>query len=205
MNVSFMRHGRTEWNARHLLQGSNRDIDLNETGVAQVEATAEGMLKAGMRFDRVYTSPYRRAVHSAEILCAKLGGIPVADERIREMDFGEYEGTPYLDGGYLDDNIRAAFEDPRSYVPRGGESHVQVMKRVRDFLEDELKPLEKKCDDVLVVAHGGVLHAVINVVLGLPVERFWDGRQSNCCVHRLKLENGSFTLEERNVVYSDGR
>lgn len=201
MKVYFLRHGRTEWNAKHRIQGSNKEIDLDGEGVKQAEAVAEGFRRAGLEFDRVYSSPYRRAVHTAEIVCAKTGGVPVLDDRIREIGFGEYEGTPFLDGGFLDDNIRAAFEDPAKYVPRGGEAYSQVFARVGDFLDRELKALEGKCDKVLVVAHGGVLHAVVTLVLGLDVSRFWEGRQQNCCVHEIGLENGSFTLLERNANY----
>lgn len=202
MIIAFIRHGQTEWNARHLLQGSNREIDLNEKGVEQVQSAAEGLARAGYAFDRVYVSPYRRARHSAEVLCSVLGGEASVDDRIREMDFGEYEGTPYLDGGYVDNNIRAAFESPLDYVPQGGETYEAVLSRIRDFLDSELKPLEGLVERVLVVAHGGVLHAVVTTILGLGVERFWEGRQSNCCVHLVELEHGVFRLKERNVSFT---
>ena len=201
MKVYFLRHGRTEWNAKHRIQGSNVEIDLDDEGVKQAEAVAEGFRRAGLKFDRVYSSPYRRALHTAEIVCSVTGGTPVTDERIREIGFGEYEGTPFFEAGFIDDNIRAAFEDPEKYVPRGGETYSQVLARVRNFLDFELKPLEGKCEKVLVTAHGGVLHAVVTLVLGLDVSRFWEGRQQNCCVHEIGLENGSFTLLARNAQY----
>ena len=199
MLIAFMRHGQTEWNARHLLQGSNREIDLTDEGVRQVEAAADGLVRGGWRFDRVYASPYRRAVHSAEIVCSRIGGAPVVDERVREMGFGIYEGTPYLNGAYVDDNIRSAFENPSAYVPREGESYGEVFVRVRDFLERELKPLEGSCERVLVVAHGGLLRAVVTTVLGTGIGEYWRGHQPNCCVHLVELKDGRFTLRERNV------
>lgn len=202
MKIYFLRHGRTEWNANNRIQGSNEKIDLDDEGVKQAEGVAEGFRRAGLEFDRIYSSPYRRAMHTAEIVCAKTGGSPVSDGRIREICFGEYEGTPFFEAGFSDDNIRAAFEDPEKYVPRGGETYPQVLARVLDFLERELKPLEGKCEKVLAVAHGGVLHAVVTLVLGLDVSRFWEGRQRNCCVHEIGLENGSFTLLERNADYT---
>jgi len=199
MKVYFIRHGQTDWNAAHRIQGSVAGIDLNADGVRQAEVAAEGLAAAGISFGRVYSSPYRRAMHTAEVVCARIGGTPVPDCRIREIDFGEYEGTPYLEGGYCDDNIRAAFENPPAYVPRGGETFEQVFARVRDFLEGELKPLEGKCGNVLVVAHGGVLHAVVTLVLGLDVSRFWEGRQRNCCIHVVDLSGGRFSLTARGV------
>jgi len=199
MRVFFVRHGQTDWNAAHRIQGAIAEIDLNADGVRQAEAAAEGLARAGLSFDRVYASPFRRAMHTAEILCARVGGAPVPDGRIREISFGEYEGTPYLDGGFLDDNIRAAFESPPDYVPRGGETFGQVMSRVRDFLDGELRPLEGACKSVLVVAHGGVLHAVATLVLGYDVSRFWEGRQRNCCVHVVDLSDGRFEFVHRGL------
>ena len=199
MNAYFLRHGQTDWNAAHRIQGGVAEIDLNADGVRQVEAAAAGLSRAGLAFDRVYSSPYRRALHTAEIVCSRVGGTPIVDERIHEVNFGEYEGTPYLEGGYCDDNIRAAFENPPAYVPRGGETFEQVLARVRDFLDGELKPLEADCRNVLVVAHGGILHAVVTIVLGLDVSRFWEGRQRNCCMHVVDVSAGRLSLARRAV------
>lgn len=199
MRVLFLRHGQTEWNAAHRIQGGIPEIDLDENGVRQAEAAAEGFARMGLSFDRVYSSPFRRAMHTAEVVCSRVGGTPVPDGRIREISFGEYEGTPYLEGGFSDDNIRSAFENPPAYVPRGGETFEQILARVRDFLDNELKPLEGSCGNVLVVAHGGVLHAVVTNVLGLDVSRFWEGRQRNCCVHVVDLSDGRFALVHRSL------
>ena len=205
MLIAFMRHGQTEWNSRHLLQGANRDIDLTDEGIRQVEAAADGLARRGWTFDRIYVSPYRRAIHSAEIVCSRLGGTSIVDERIREIGFGVYEGTPYLNGAYVDDNIRSAFECPSRYVPRGGESYEEVLARVRDFLEGELKPLEGTCERVLVVAHGGLLRAVVSAVTGAALDDYWRGRQPNCCVHLVELRDGCFALKARNVDSSTER
>ena len=203
MKVFFLRHGQTDWNARHRIQGGVAEIDLNADGVRQAEAAADGLVRAGLSFDRVFSSPFRRAMHTAEIVCARVGGTPVPDERIHEICFGEYEGTPYLEGGFCDDNIRAAFENPVDYVPRGGESFGNVLARVSDFLENGLKPLEGLCSRVLVVAHGGVLHAVVTLVLNLSLSRFWEGRQRNCCMHVFDLMDGRFSLLHRGLDPAD--
>lgn len=199
MRIFFLRHGQTDWNATHRIQGGIGGIDLNEAGVRQAETAAEGLRQAGLSFDRVYSSPYLRAMHTAGIVCSAVGGTPVPDERVHEICFGDYEGTPYLDGGFLDDNIRAAFEDPVAYVPRGGETYAQVLARVQEFLNGELRPLEGRCDRVLVVSHGGILHAVVTLVLGLDVSRFWEGRQRNCCVHVVDCVGGRLSLVHRSL------
>ena len=83
MDVYFLRHGETEWNRTHRIQGSTDWTDLTDDGIRLAEATRDGMLAQGLAFDRLYTSPYRRALHTARILGAGFGLEPVADDRLR--------------------------------------------------------------------------------------------------------------------------
>ena len=83
MEVYFLRHGETSWNRAKILQGSIPYTDLTRKGVRMAEETAKGMLAAGIRFDRIYTSPYLRARHTAEILAA--GGVGPAPVEERDV------------------------------------------------------------------------------------------------------------------------
>ena len=139
LDIYFLRHGETTWNRAGILQGSIAYTDLTERGVRMAEETASGLAAAGIRFDRIYSSPYLRAFHTAEIIAGTNCPAPVADARLREMCFGKYEGVRYKDA-WPDDNLRLFFEDPERYVPAGdgAESFRDVGSRLRDFLEDEL-------------------------------------------------------------------
>lgn len=201
MNVYFVRHGQTDWNVAHRIQSQGAaEVDLNATGVAQAEATAEWLAHASLAFDRIYASPYRRTRHTAEIICSRVGGTPVLDDRLREIDFGDYNGTTYGEAGYIDDNIRAAFEDPPAFVPHGGESYGQFLDRVGGFLDGELKPLEGVCDSVLVVAHRGVLNAVATILGKRDLSRFWKSDIGNCGMDVAELRGGVFTLLHRDQL-----
>ena len=113
MEVYFLRHGETEWNRERRIQGSTEWTDLTPDGMRLAEETCRGMRAAGIRFDRIYTSPYRRARHTAErIAGGGVGPAPVVDRRLREMCFGRYEGVRYGKGEYPDDNLRRFFEEP---------------------------------------------------------------------------------------------
>ena len=86
----IMRHGRTDWNDRHKLQGST-DIPLNENGRAMAEKAREEY--RDIPLDECWCSPLIRARETAEIVLRDRG-IPIRiDERLREMGFGTYEGT----------------------------------------------------------------------------------------------------------------
>ena len=85
----IMRHGKTDWNALHKMQGRT-DIPLNEEGREMAAATGEKY--RDLHFDVCYCSPLSRARETAEIF---LRGreVPIhADERLMEMSFGTYEG-----------------------------------------------------------------------------------------------------------------
>ena len=200
MECYFVRHGQTDWNLAHRIQGGGAaEVDLNAAGAAQAAAAAEGFTRAGLSFNRIYTSPYRRARHTAEIICSRVGGTPVLDDRLREIDLGDYNGTSYEEAGYVDDNIRAAFENPPAFVPHGGESYAQFLARVGGFLDNELKPLEGKCGKVLVVTHRGVLNAVATILGNRDLSQFWKNDTANCGMDVAELRGGVFTLVQRGV------
>ena len=204
MRIVFLRHGETAWNRERRLQGSTDWTELTDFGIRLAELTRDGLLAAGRSFDRVYTSPYRRALQTAEIVAAPFAVTPVVDARIREMSFGAYEGTSLADGQFADENIRACFQDPERYVARDrAESFEAVANRIREFFENELRPLEDVCESVLVVAHGGVMWTVRRLLAGVPLADYWKGRQPNCCAHEIALSQGRFTLEREARVFYD--
>ena len=206
LEVYFMRHGETVWNRSKVLQGAIAYPDLTEKGVRVAEASARGLSAAGIRFDRIYASPLKRAFHTAEIVAGTSGCKPVVDGRLREMCYGKYDGVRYAKGDYPDDNLRRFFEEPESYVPTGAgaESFDDVGARLRSFLNDELLPLEGKVDRVLCVAHSLILKTLVRELAGStasaaarkPIQR-------NCCVHVLGCENGRFVLKETGRLFYD--
>lgn len=202
MEIYFLRHGETEWNRERRIQGSTAWTDLTDEGVRLAEAARDGMIAKGLAFDRLFSSPYRRALHTARILGAGLGLAPIVDDRLREISFGPYEGTRYGEGLFADDNIRACFLDPPRYVARdGAEPFDVVLSRVRAFIEQTLVPLAASCARVLVVAHGGILRTVLRLTANLPLSDFWKGPQPNCCAHVVTLAEGKLTLKARAVVF----
>ena len=102
MKLVVMRHGQTNYNKEHRLQG-RKNIPLSDKGLSQAAATRDEMIAAGLHFDRALSSPLERAVQTAEIV----GGVNreqiAREERIIEIDFGPLEGQQVES---LDDNMR---------------------------------------------------------------------------------------------------
>ena len=204
MTVYFLRHGETAWNCESRIQGQTPHTDLTDFGVRLAEATRAGFAARGIRFDRAFTSPLRRAVHTAEIVLRGQECPCAPDARLREIGFGPYEGTRMGAGLWADDNIHAFFKDPERYrPPAGAESLADVETRVADFLANALAPLEGLCENVLAVTHGGFLRAILHRLLGTPLADYWKGRQPNCCAHIVSVEKGVFSVVAQSAVFYD--
>ena len=189
--VYFMRHGETPWNRARVLQGSIGMTDLTQVGVAMAEETAATLTRDGIAFERVYTSPYLRAKHTAMIL-AKMSDVKVIDDpRIRERGCGSAEGLAY----------RNALELNRMMAEATGVESVEAVEaRALDFLERELRPLDGKVKRVLCVSHTLLLNVLEKRLSGGEARK---GLLPNCCVHVLTFKDGRFSLKERAKTFYD--
>ena len=178
-----MRHGRTDWNDLHKMQGRT-DIPLNDCGREMAEKAREEY--KDVNFDICYCSPLSRARETAEILL-KGRDIPIIyDDRLLEMSFGIYEGTPnsYKIPGCP---INVLFQTPEKYtVPvEGGESFDELFARTGDFLRNTAVPLVNEGKDVLIIGHGAMNSSIVCQVMGLPIEKFWSQGIENCKLMKL--------------------
>jgi probable phosphoglycerate mutase len=208
LEVHFLRHGETAWNRARVLQGSIGYPDLTARGVRMAEETARGMAAAGIRYDRIYASNLLRAYRTAEIVAKAQGMKPVADARLREMGMGKYEGMRYVKGEYPDENLKNHFEGTGPYVPvgEGAESMDDVAARLKEFLDEEVRPLEGKADKILCVAHSFVLKTLVREFAGENAsEAAKNPMQRNCCVHVLECRNGRFSVKETGRIYYDAK
>jgi broad specificity phosphatase PhoE len=169
------------WNAERRFQGST-DVPLSPRGRAQAEALARGLRR--YRVGAAYVSPFRRALETAE-LALKGTGIPVVVlDDLRELSLGQWEGCTV-------DEIRAQDGDPyvawlrapHDYPPPGSEPLPVVSDRVRAAV-DRIAAAHPGRDDVLVVAHGGVISVYACHLLGCSFNRLW----------RLRVDNASLTV-----------
>jgi len=160
MELIFVRHGETLHNAERRFQGQSH-VPLSEAGRAQAQAAAEALRDEPIT--HIFTSDLRRARETAEAIANEHDLTIVPDERLREFDFGAWEGMTWAEIVDLSPELLDhAPTQPRHYLPPGGESFEDVVARVRAFLE-QLRALPEDAR-VLIVAHAGVLHAAIAVL-----------------------------------------
>jgi broad specificity phosphatase PhoE len=153
-------------------------------------------------FDAIYASDLSRALETARIVAEPHGLVVIADSRLREFNFGQWEGLtwdeivstrPHL----ADSELTAA----SLYAPDGGETFETVCERIRPFF-DELRA--NPVEHAAIVMHAGPLHAAL-AVLGLsdePVDVARTGRRFEAAsLTRIAMEQGGSRL----ITLSDVR
>ena len=161
----FVRHGETDWNRELRFQGQ-RDVELNGIGRRQAARNGRalaGILRAGEW--RFVASPLGRSLETMRILL-EAAGQPArnfaTDSALLEANYGDWEGRTLAEiGASHPEAARAREADKWGYVPPAGESYAMVSDRVAAWLKTLDAP-------TLVVAHGGVLRALLYHLAGLP-------------------------------------
>ena len=191
MKIYLVRHGETDWNQAGLLQGQT-DIALNAQGLEQAREAAERLKE--VPFEIAFCSPLIRAKRTAETIIGDRKITLTTDERLRELNFGPWEG---VDIRSIKDAASQPFTNPGSYIPPvGAESFAQLYKRSGEFVDQVLLPLEGTYETVLVVAHGGVSRSILNPVLNIPVDDFWRVHMGNCATAILDCTDGKLSMLE---------
>lgn len=100
--------------------------------------------------------------------------------------------TPYTIISLIQANITQLMVQNRSKTSK---------KRATEFLNEKIIPLEKKCQNVLIVGHGCLNHCIINPILGIGNDNFWQIDLPNCAVSILSLRNGKFNVIEPCKIF----
>jgi broad specificity phosphatase PhoE len=149
--IYLVRHGQTEFNRERRIQG-HVDSPLTTLGLRQAEAVGH-LLRDLIRDPagwRIVSSPLGRARSTAEIISARLGGLPVElDDRLKEISWGAYDGR-------LRSELEA--EHPETFGRTGwafdagsGETYEDVAARVGAWLAELPREPQRK---VIAVSHG---------------------------------------------------
>jgi probable phosphoglycerate mutase len=154
--ILLARHGETAENKERRFQGQ-KDVPLNETGRAQARALAEAAKAEGLA--ALYASPLVRAHETARIVGAAVGLEPQVDDRLKEVDVGDWQDRLKDDIARDEPDLWAAFgaagEDWR--FP-GGESLLEQQERVIAALVDITQAGRLPA---LVVCHRGVVRCAL--------------------------------------------
>lgn len=172
MTVILLRHGRSTSNTAHTLAGRSEGVELDEKGLAQAAALVERL--AGVPIKALVRSPLLRCRMTLEPLAAALGLEPLVDERLSEVDYGQWTGRA-LNELVTEPLWSVVQQQPSAAVFPEGEGLAQVQARAVAAVREHDRRLraEHGGDTVWVACtHGDVIKAVVSDALGAHLDTF---------------------------------
>ncbi len=167
VRLLLVRHGQVDANLEYRFLG-RRDDPLNATGERQAELLAE--LFTEVHVDAVLASPLARTRRTAEAIARAAGVGVVAEERLIELDFGDWDGLSRDEVTARDPQgmqvLREWDGDPTLAAP-GGESLGAVQARVVDLAEELAR--RRPGETVVAVTHMGPIKALLCAALGVDL------------------------------------
>lgn len=166
-SLILLRHGQSTWNLENKFTG-NVDVDLTMLG--QQEARLAGILLENYIIDIAYTSVLKRAIHTLAIILNEMGkNIPVVKSAsLNERNYGDLQGLnkTETENKYGAEKVLLW---RRSYdtAPPNGESLKDTYNRVVPYYKKAIEPQLKADKNVLIVAHGNSLRALMMYLDGL--------------------------------------
>ena len=139
------------------------DVPIDDTHLDELIAALPARLP---RHAPVWTSPLSRCLRLARGLAGSGFAEPIVDARLREMDFGHWEGRPWSQ--VPREQIDAWRDDLVRYVPPGGEPLAALAERSAAFVASALPPE----GDAIAVTHAGVIQTLSRSLRERPLSNF---------------------------------
>jgi alpha-ribazole phosphatase len=180
------RHGEPAESVRERIYGA-LDVGLSSRGAEQAKLLALAL--AGEPLVAVYSSPQRRALDTARWIAAEHDGATWEHAALREIDFGAFEGLRHDEAAERHPDLyRTWLEQPARVRFPGGESYAEVRARAAGALTEILERHEGR--SLAVVAHGGVIRALLADCLKMPAEAIFRLDQRYGCVNLVDWLDG---------------
>lgn len=130
------------------------DVELNNTFPEEVEILSQNIEKY---YDIVYSSPLLRCKKLAQIISDQV----ITDNRLKELNFGSWEGKFWKD---IDQSPEAQrwFQEYITTPCPAGESYQELLNRIQAFFKEILQ--SHKGQNICIVTHGGPIRAFISIL-----------------------------------------
>lgn len=172
MKIYIVRHGQTQWNAEHRMQGW-QDSNLTSKGIEDAKKLGKSL--ENIKFDSIYSSPLGRAYNTAKYVCGSRDIEIIKRECFREMNFGKWEGM-------FDSEVRELYPDqhknfwkqPHLFKTDQGEDFENLIKRVKTAFEDLIENSVQSSENILLVTHTCVIKSILSIVNNYELKDFWN-------------------------------
>lgn len=184
--IILVRHGETNMNRDNLYHGI-LDPALNETGIKQAEK-AYNIIK-NISYDKIFSSPLKRAYETATILNYKKLNIELSD-KIKELNFGIFEGLSYEEIlNKYPYELKEATKNWKTYNFKTGESPLELQERSVQFINSLDKDL-----NYLIVTHWGVICTILSYYFSYNLNAYWKFKIDNCGIVVIEFTRDNFPI-----------
>ncbi len=186
MKLVLVRHVETFGNVERRLNG-HTESEYTPRGEQMKDILVDHLVEIDqkLQFDSIFTSPISRAFKIAQAVGAATNKPVIADERLREFNFGIFEGKTRAE---IMDATPTEWEiwmnDCVDYQIPGGQSQREFQMASKSFLDE----LEDK--NYLIVAHGGTIHSIMTNLMSLPIDKKWHFELKLGSITTLKVYDG---------------
>jgi len=194
LKIYLIRHGETDFNKEGREWGQQDSLSLNKRGILQSKKLAEKL--RGVHFDKLFSSPLRRAVQTAEEISRPQKIKIFFDERLKEYEPGEVDPSSEKWMNKYNEMLNSGISK-YEIRPFGGDNIWDLIKRVGSFLDD----LENESGTIVIVAHSGVNSMLINLSQRKEKNDFYKIKQDNTCINILNFHDGKWGIESINESY----
>ena len=191
LRLVLVRHGLSSFNEKGLIQGRTDHSFLTEKGYEQALNSGEAL--SDINFEKIYSSPLKRAAETAKTIQKNLKGENniIYDRNLLEVDLGSWSGLTineiknkypenYLLWKNDPENLKLVNNDNLIYQPIQ-----ELYKQANDFIKNIFNTYsEKKEANILVIGHNAILRCLILLLIGRPPKGF----------RKIKLDNASFSI-----------
>ncbi|MFN3529209.1 MAG: histidine phosphatase family protein [Bacteroidia bacterium] len=194
----IIRHGETDFNRNHIVQGRGMDTHLNAFGQRQARAFYESYKNEG--FDFVYTSNLKRTQQTVEAFALEKGLPFKALYCFDEFNWGIYEGTRFGEFSQEYRDLIAAWSAGDIHAaPPCGESPFEVSRRLKRGLRlIQENPAEK----ILLCMHGRAMRLFLCILLDLPFSKMEQFEHQNLSLYQLELRSqGALLLKANDLLH----
>lgn len=194
--IYLVRHGQTEWNVEHRLQG-HQDSPLTELGIKQAEWLGESIQNE--QIDMIYSSSSLRARRTAEIIRG-IRDIDIIDSHeLKEIHLGIWEGKAMAEVKELDpEQFDHFWNDPDKFKVQGSETFQEVSDRAINKLRQIIS--ENQGKSVLIVTHTVVVKLIMAYFEERPMKEIWSPPYIHpACLCKVEIE----TDKPKIVLHGD--
>lgn len=190
----LLRHGETVSNGRYV---GVTDCELSETGKEEIKILSSSF--SSVNFTKIFSSPLRRCVHTAELLQLPKGVVIQPD--IQEISFGRWENLTFAEIAKIDQaNIDIWVSDPLNFSFPGGENVRDFVDRLKKFEDSIIQDLDD--GNYLLITHGGVIRFLLCILLNIPLSNYMSFEPKPGCYSIIDVFQDSSVLSGFNLSTS---